>query len=151
MKIQKIKLYKQKIVEKDGEFELEKTDEKEVPCVITNRALQMCNQAGVIKTSLAQDLAIASTGSYSGDGSAVAAMLKDEKVLQTIYVGYVGGQLLLGKTNPEFDFDEFIDRYNADTLDKIDLYQKLMVTEDNKFVQEINHSTKKTAGKGEKK
>ena len=56
MKINKIKLYTQSLVEKDGEYEIEISDVEEVPCVITNRALQKCKQLGITETSLAQDL-----------------------------------------------------------------------------------------------
>ena len=78
-------------------------------------------------------------------------VVEDERILKAIYAGYVGGQLLLGKPNPDYDYDEFIDRYNDDVLERFNLYQELIVTEDNKFVQEIIRSTKRTPGKGEKK
>lgn len=153
MKVNKIKLYKQSLVEKDGEYEIEISDVEEAPCFITNKALQICKQLGVTKTSLAQDLMIMSSGAQqTEDGDTVITnVVEDENILKAIYVGYVGGQLMLGKSTPEYDYDEFLDRYQDDVVDRFNLYQDLLVTEENQFVQEIIRSTNKSVGKGEKK
>lgn len=151
MKIQKIKLYKRSLVEVGGEYEVEITDAEEVPCVITNRALKMCEQLGVTKTSLISDIMSMSSSAKideSGD-MAITKTADDERVLAAIYVGYVGGQLMLGK-NPDYDYDEFLNRYHADVGQAFSVYQEIIMVEENDFVKEINRSTKKV-GTGEKK
>ena len=122
------------------------TDEETVPCVITNRALQMAAQMGVTKTSLVTDLMNLST---SKEGK--VNDLDDFKILQTIYVGYLGGELLRGKDGPKYTFEEFIDVYNASTIERTIVYNNLLVKDENNFKKGIENSTRKGLEKGEKK
>lgn len=149
MKIKKLRLYKEAIVEKNGDFELEVSEIEEVPCLVTNKALQVCRQLGVTETSLAEDFNLVLRNSDK-DGT-VRKMPDDKLMLQAIYVGYVGGQLLLGKDMPKYDYDEFLTRYHESVNDRWNTYIGLFMTEENKFVEGIVKSTKKTVGKDEKK
>ncbi len=149
MKIEKIILSRQELVEKDGEYELAEKDKETVPCVITNRALQLAKQMGVTKTSLMTDLMNLAPSEEKEDVQ--VNDLDDEKVLQAIYVGYIGGQLLQGNKEPKYNFDEFIERYNAGTVERAVTYNKILAAEDNKFAKEVQKSTSKKVQKGEKK
>lgn len=152
MKINKIKLYVQKLIEKDGEYVIEPSEIEEVPCVITNKALKLCRQYGVGKTGLVQDFVVSSTNTGpQEDGTYMMKIADDEQILKAIYVGYVGGQLLLGKEEPDYTFDEFIERYHDNVVEKFNLYQSLISTSTNEFVKTIERSTNKAVGKGEKK
>ena len=152
MKIQKITLYLQNLIEKDGEFVIEATNVEEVPCVITNRALSVCRGYGIGETGLIQDFVTlsANTGPRP-DGSFSMKTAGDEQILKAIYVGYVGGQLLLGKAEPDYTYDEFTERYHGDVSEKFNLYQALIVFPSNEFVKNIEKSTDKAVKKGEKK
>lgn len=149
MKIEKITLSRQELVEKDGEYELVEKDKEAVPCVITNRALQLAKQMGVTKTSLMTDLMNLAPSEEKEDVQ--VNDLDDERVLQAIYVGYIGGQLLQGNKEPKYNFDEFIERYNAGTVERAVTYNKILAAEDNKFAKEVQKSTSKKVQKGEKK
>ncbi len=170
MKINKITLFKQELVEKDGEYELVIKDEETVPCVVTNRALQLAKQMGVTKSSLATDLLNLQPADEinakelkqleSGEIEPEDVNIKlgqfgeieDEKILQAIYIGYIGGQFLLGNKEPKYNFDEFLERYNAGVTERITLYMNLLTDErGNEFKTEIEKSTSKKVQKGEKK
>lgn len=152
MKIQKITLYLQNLIETDGEYAIEPTDVEEVPCVITNRALSLCRDYGIGETGLIQDFVTTSTNTRpQPDGSYLMAVAGDEQILKAIYVGYVGGQILLGKAEPDYTYDEFIERYHGDVSEKFNLYQALIVSPSNEFVKNIEKSTDKAVKKGEKK
>lgn len=170
MKIKTITLSKQELIEKDGEYELVEKDKETVPCVVTNRALQTARQMGVTKSSLATDLLNLQPaeeinikelkqlerGEINPEDVSVKigefGEIDDFKMLQAIYVGYIGGQLLLGNKKPKYDFDEFIERYNVDITERTTLYMNLLTdSRGNEFKNEIEKSTKKTVGKGEKK
>ena len=170
MKINKITLFKQELVEENGEYKLITKDEETVPCVVTNRALQVAKQMGVTKSSLATDLLNLQPADEinakelkqleSGEINPEDVNIKlgqfgeieDEKMLQAIYVGYIGGQILLGNREPKYDFDEFLERYNVGVTERVTLYMNLLTDErKNEFKSEIEKSTKKTVGKGEKK
>lgn len=152
MKIQKIMLYQQKLIEKDGEFVIEPTNVEEVPCVITNKALSICRNYGIGKTGLIQDFVTTSTNTRpQPDGTYQMKVAEDEQILKAIYVGYVGGQLLLGKSEPDYTYDEFLERYHDDIMEKFSLYQELIISPSNEFVKAIENSTDKAVKKGEKK
>lgn len=153
MKIKKIKLYKQRLVDKEDGYELERFEEEEVPCVITNRALKMCEQLGVTKSSLMRDIMFMSSNAVENeDGEmALTTTVEDERMLAAIYVGYIGGHLLLGNKEPYYSYDEFLDRYNIDLLESFNIYQDLALATQNEFAQEIVRSTKMDPGTGEKK
>lgn len=142
MKIEKITLSQQKLVEIEGEYDTVESEAEKVPCVITNRALKIAREQGEIRTSLITDLTRVSEGED----------LEDERILQAIYVGYVGGQILMGNKMPKYSFDEFTERYNDSTTEKGILYSKLLTAEkENNFANGVEKNTKKTVGKGEKK
>lgn len=142
MKIEKITLSKQELIEEDGEFILKEIEEEVVPCVITNRALQISRDEGNIETSLITDLTKAGEGIDIGD----------DRILKAIYVGYVGGQILKGQKEPKYSFDEFIKRYNDTTTEKAIVYAKLIMAEkDNNFANDIEKNISKKKDKGEKK
>lgn len=170
MKIEKITLSRQELVEKDGEYELVEKDKETVPCVITNRALQIARQEGVTKSSLATDLLNLQPADEinmndlkkieNGKMAPEDANIKlgkfgevdDLKMLQAIYVGYIGGQILLGNKQPKYSFDDFLEVYNADVVERTTLYMNLLTdTRKNDFKGEIEKSTSKKVQKGEKK
>lgn len=153
MKIQKIKLYKQSLVEMEDDFKLEITDIETVPCVITNRALQLCNQLGVNDSSLVQDLLIMTQNAQVTENGdiVITKIVEDEKILKAIYTGYVGGQLLLGNIEPKYNYDEFIERYHDSSSEKYTIYQSIAMASQNDFVKEIEKSTNKATGKDVKK
>ncbi|WP_130806520.1 hypothetical protein [Senegalia massiliensis] len=152
MKIEKITLFKQEMAEQDNELILKVTEEETVPCVITNKALKVANELGTTRSSLVTDL-MQLGGSVDEDK---VGDVEDIKILTSIYVGYIGGQILKGVNVYEEDaiytFDEFVERYNDSSMEKVLLYQKLITAEkENKFADKIERSTNKTPNKGEKK
>lgn len=145
MILEKVNLYELKTELVDGEFVLTKEKEQTVPLMITNRALNYAHQNGIIESSLISDLVVLSNMGEDMTG------LEDMKILQTIYVAYIGGQFMLGRKEPEYSFDEFAERLQVSSMEQVVIYQKVLIGKENDFVKEIEKSTAKGTGKGEKK
>ena len=141
MKIEKLELYNIKLTVKDDEFITEISDKETVPLVITNKALKYGHSNGIIDSSLVSDLVLLSED---------MGLLQDMKILQTIYLGYIGGQMMLGKSN-YYTLEEFTNKFNIDTAEQVQLYQKLMIRDDNNFIKDIEKNTKLTLDGDKKK
>lgn len=145
MKLEKINLYKYDTKIEEDEFVLIKSEEVTVPLVLTNRAINYAHQNGVIKSSVIGDLVSLSNMGDDMEG------LEDMKILETIYTAYIGGQFILGKKEPELDFDNFTEHFQASSMEQVEIYQKILIGKENQFIKEIEKSTKKGTEKGEKK
>lgn len=146
MKLEKINLSILEVEFKDDDFEMVEKEKETVPVVLTNRALNYAHENGIIESSLISDLI-----GLSNMTDENMEMLEDIKILKTIYTGYIGGQFLLGKIEPDHTFSEFTERYHTHPMEQVQIYQKLLIGKDNNFVKEIEKSTKKGTEKGEKK
>lgn len=146
MKLEKINLSILEVEFKDDDFEMVEKEKETVPVVLTNRALNYAHENGIIESSLISDLI-----GLSNMGDENMEMLEDIKILKTIYTGYIGGQFLLGKIEPDHTFEQFTERYHTHPMEQVQIYQKLLIGKDNNFVKEIEKSTKKGTEKGEKK
>lgn len=141
MKLEKVELCKQEVKEKDGDFIVEKSEVENVPLVLTNRAINYAHQEGVIENSIISDLVSLSQMDENMDG------LDDMQIMKTIYTAYIGGQFMLGKNKPKYSKEQFLDRLHIGTMEQMELYQQILVSKENKFVKDIERSTKKEPGK----
>lgn len=151
--IQKVTLKDLDIVERDGDFVEEYTNEKVYPCKLTNYSLKRGKELGLLKQSLTaslfdfipeESLKSAKSGSnveveITPD---VIKNMDEIDIQRVIYLGLIGAKPTL-----ELTFDDFLQKYHEAFEETMGIYMGL--TEDfmngqkNNFVKGLESSSKK--------
>jgi len=157
MMIEKINLCEVEVVEIEGEYKQLKRNERTVPAMLTNYAVEQGKRRGLLKTSLISEL-FAIYSSIKGSGNAdllsgkmeelppevvmdIGNFVDESKISAVVYMGCIGA-------NPKFDlsYDDFLMQYNAELQEKLQTYVNLMVglqgQDKNAFAQEFKRLTK---------
>lgn len=157
MIIEKIDLFEVEVVEIEGEYKQIKRNERTVPAMLTNYAIEQGKRRGLLKTSLISELfAMYNSMKKSGNPDLLSGKVEDlpanvvmdmgdfvdeSKISAVIYLACIGA-------NPKFDlsYDDFLMQYNADLTSKMQTYMNLIVSlqdkDKNAFAQEFKNLTK---------
>ncbi|UII56714.1 hypothetical protein LS684_04410 [Cytobacillus spongiae] len=145
MAVEIIELKDMEIVEVDGEFKPVYKNEIKIPCFLTNYALKVGKDLGMMKSSLAADLLKLQgiDGIAEGTvGSEVLNSLDEVEMQKIIYLGCIGANPTL-----DMDFDKFLKKYHYKFEDTAMIYLQQVTSaiskETNKFVAGLQSSTKK--------
>lgn len=153
-KIEVITLKEREILEtEDGEFVEAFKNEKKYPVFITNYALRKGYDMGLIKSTLIADLLKIHTeedgATEKEQGQSALEMFNEEKVLNVIYLAFLGAN-----RKTDLDIDEFTERYHASYTDSLDLYIKLIQgalgNSTNGFAKGLEKSTQKPSSQEKK-
>lgn len=146
-KIQKVVLKDIQVgIGEDGEFQQVVTNEKTVPCFLTNYALKLGSDIGYIKGSLVADLLklqkFRDDTQEKGMSPEAIESLDEAQMQRVIYLGLKGADKTF-----EHSFDAFLERYHYTFEETTQLYMSLvmnLITSDpNKFAKDLQKSTKK--------
>lgn len=157
MIIEKIDLFEVEVVEIEGEYKQIKRNERTVPAMLTNYAIEQGKRRGLLKTSLISELfAMYNSIKKSGNEDLLSGkvdelppdvvmdigdFVDESKISAVIYIACIGA-------NPKFDlsYDDFLMQYNANLTSKMQTYINLIVSlqdkDKNAFAQEFKNLTK---------
>lgn len=152
-KIHSVVLKELEIIENGGEYIEHYRNERKVPLFITNHSLRRARDFGIIETSMLSDL-VALVQNTEGKKTqettkAVLSDLSEEKMLNVIYVAYLGANPKATET-----IDDFVELYHGSYLETVQLYTDLITATvtggDNNFASSLRKHTRKPKA-GEKK